>query len=262
VVIAQVLATLRANVRYCDVRYLKTERGSECGVAKDDFDGGAMANASESGCDGAGGDDVICGGDVGGCGEVRDARKSWVLVRESRGHEDRGPSRRRAHGRWIGGGVEYVGCDYWVEQKGMYCRGGRCEAEERVELRQRLKCQSQSQAASLYRDAGDGEALSMDRRATCCDCASDIAHASSQHSPLLAISLLQPFCRAHGVLECLAARLWEEDFWFQVRLWLMTNGEHAIPQRMQYSQAKALALVSISATQLHSLAKKQCNQLT
>jgi hypothetical protein len=214
VVIAQVLATLRANVRYCDVRYLKTERGSECGVAKDDFDGGAMANASESGCDGAGGDDVICGGDVGGrggCGEVKDARRSWVLVRESRGHQDRGPSRRRAHGRWVGGRVESVGCDYWVEEKWMCCRVGRCEVE-RFELRQRLKCQRQSQAASLYRDAGDGEALSMDRRATCCDCASDTAHAS-QHSPLLAISLLQPFCRAHGVLKCPAARLWEEDFW-------------------------------------------------
>ena len=114
VVIAQVSVTLRANVRYCDVRYVKTERGSECGVAKDDFDGGAMANASESGCEGADGDDVICGRSVGGCGEMRDAidaRRSWVLVRESRGHEDRGPSRRRAHGRKIGR-VENVGCDY------------------------------------------------------------------------------------------------------------------------------------------------------
>jgi hypothetical protein len=114
VVIAQVSVTLRANVRYCDVRYVKTERGSECGVAKDDFDGGAMANASESGCDGADVDDVICGGSVGGCGEMRDAndaRRSWVLVRDSRGHEDRGPSRRRAHGRKIGR-VENVGCDY------------------------------------------------------------------------------------------------------------------------------------------------------
>jgi len=115
VVIAQVLATLRASVRCCDVRYLKTVRGSEFGVAKDDFDGGAMVNASGSGHDGVGGDDGKCGGIVGGSGEVRDAsnaRRSWVLVRESRGHEDRGPScRRRAHGRWIGGRVAYVGCD-------------------------------------------------------------------------------------------------------------------------------------------------------
>jgi hypothetical protein len=122
VVIAQVLATLRAIVRYCDVRYLKTERGSERGVAKDGFDGGGMVNASGSGCEGAGGDDVVCGGNVGGCGEVRDAndaRRSWVLMRESRGHEDRG---RRAHGRWIGGRVEDFGSDYWVEEREMCCR--------------------------------------------------------------------------------------------------------------------------------------------
>lgn len=67
----------------------------------------------------------------------------------------------------------------------MCCRVGRSVVEERLQLRQRLKCQSQSQsqAASLYRDAGDGEALSMDR-ATCCDCANDTDHAS-QHSPHL-----------------------------------------------------------------------------
>jgi hypothetical protein len=122
VVVAQVLVTLRANDRYCDVKCLRTMRGSGCGVAKDDFDGGAMVSASESGCDGAGGgDDAKCGGSGGGgsC-EVSDARSLWVLVRESRGHEGRG---RHAHGRRIGRG-ENVGCDYWMEERKLCCRLG------------------------------------------------------------------------------------------------------------------------------------------
>jgi hypothetical protein len=122
VVVAQVLVTLRANDRYCDVKCLRTMRGSGCGVAKDDFDGGAMLSASESSCDGAGGgDDAKCGGSGGGgsC-EVSDARSLWVLVRESRGHEGRG---RHAHGRRIGRG-ENVGCDYWMEERKLCCRLG------------------------------------------------------------------------------------------------------------------------------------------
>jgi hypothetical protein len=191
VVIAQVLVTLRANDRYCDVRCLKTKRGSECGVAKGDLDGDAMANASESGCDdaGGGGDDAKCGGScVGSVGwrAVSDARRSWVQVRESRGHEDRGPSRRRAHGRETG-------------EREMCCRVGRWVVDVRLQSRQRQRLKCQSQAASLYRDAGDGEALAlwMDR-ATCCDCANDTDHAS-QHLPLLqcpptrALSLIRPF---------------------------------------------------------------------
>jgi hypothetical protein len=195
VVVAQVVVTLRASDRYCDVRYLKTKRGSECGGARDDFDGGVMVIASESGYDDAGGGgDVRCGGSVGGCGgscEVSDARRSWVLVRESRGHEDRG---RRAHGRRIGR-VENVGCDYWMEERKLCCRLGRWVVDERLQSRQRqrLKCQSQA-AASLYRDAGDGEALAlwMDR-ATCCDCATDTDHAS-QHLRLLEwLLMIRPF---------------------------------------------------------------------
>lgn len=190
-VIARVLATLRANVRYCDVRYLTTERGCECGVAKDDFDGGEMVNESESGC----GDDGVSrggnvGGDVGGGGggcEVRDAsdaRRSWVLVRESRDHDDRGAGRRRAHGRWIDGGAGDVDCDYWMEERGMCCRVGRVVEDERLRRqRQRLKWQRQCQVLALYRDAGDDDgelqALSLDR-ATCCDCAND-GDDASQH---------------------------------------------------------------------------------
>jgi hypothetical protein len=73
--------------------------------------------------------------------------------------------------------------------------------DERLQLRQRqrLKCQSQA-AASLYRDAGDGEALAlwMDR-ATCCDCATDTSDHASQHlhllewPPTLVLSPIRPF---------------------------------------------------------------------
>jgi hypothetical protein len=81
----------------------------------------------------------------------------------------------------------------------MCCRVGRWVVDVRLQSRQRQRLKCQSQAASLYRDAGDGEALAlwMDR-ATCCDCANDTDHAS-QHLPLLqcpptrALSLIRPF---------------------------------------------------------------------
>jgi len=263
VVIAQVLATLRANVRSCDVRYLKTQWGSGCGVAKDGFDGGATVIASEIGCDGCDTDDAICGVSVGGGGDYElrdasDARRSCVLVREGRGHEDLCPSRRRAHGRWIDR-VEEVGCDYSVEEREMCRRVGRMVEDERLQQRQRLKCQCQ--AASLYRDAGDGEALWM-VRATCCDCASDTDDAS-QHLRLLewpptrAISLIPPSRKSSQCFELPCRLPWVEGWSgvkVQVRLsgWLMTNGLHAIPRHTQYylySRAKALRA---STTRLQS----------
>jgi len=252
VVIAQVLATLRAYGRSCNVRYLKTRRGSEYGVAKDGFDGGAMEIASGSGCDGAGVDGVSGGGNAGGGGggdyEVRDAsdaRRSWV-VRESRGREDRGPSRRRrVHERRIDGRVGDVGCDYSVEEKGMCRRVGRIVEDERLQQRQRQKCQCQ--AASLYRDAGDnGQALWMGR-ATCCDCASG-ADDAAQHSRLLkwpptrVISLIQPSRKAHDVSKCLADCLWVEDWLFKVQVRLSLADDER-PARDSAAHPRLLYLV-------------------
>jgi hypothetical protein len=121
------------------------------------------------------------------------------------------------------------------------CRRLECcvEVDERLQLRQRLKCQWQSQAASLYRDAGE-EALSMDR-ATCCDCASDTDHASQhlhllKRSPTRATSLDQPFRKSSQCSEMpcwlpLGGGLVSKDFKFAdderpARDWILRRTQH------------------------------------